>query len=792
MEASSGTLLAAALETAGYQAQEMVLRDLHGMYTGIAAVLFTGALILAITTIALQGQYKVALWFLIGPSLFFFVVGSQVTTDGSHWAMGAFKGQDEDVKEKIGPPTASTQAKVSWLFAAYNSLISSLVQEGAKVILNSDVKRQLIFMSRQRIMDEIIRPDIGNGKLLELVKHGVGECRTEYEAARQIAAANRNTEVDDTALDYMRTTHGFKDFKKTDKKVNFSPTIREYLRIIFASLKRADFRPEMTKRWCGLADGGIKTIFDGTQTIDTYLQEAHTCEEVWCWMGLGFAMEADAIQELAEEKYIDSKYAKTGYPIDPKTGKPSIYKEVWDNIAVKMSPPDLSKNKLDIDGEEDPNINPIEPDASIIPVIISGILFRKVFNQDPRSNLATQFARHSGVKFAPVNFRSDLPPEDSDRFGQAMVNHEVAQALRYETFHFAMSLPYIQGFLLYGLSILFPFFAVLLVIPGKAQSFMAWLTLWAWVKCWDVGWALVYVADDIIWNLMPHTSVFNETNDPNHTPIQVLEAAFQADPAYSLSNYYMLLGMMINSVPILSGQAILGSKAAVGGFLINGLKSVSEKIGGTAADYAATAQTHRLRYLADNYRFNWVKNQMDNDNMFNKTISDLNAQAKAELAKGASMANTGLAIAGVVGLGGLVVAGAAAAPALLGGAVVKTVVGGGLTTSALGQAIGFGEHRLGIARQRQANEAIAMMITTRGQALYESTNYLNPVINLYALQQATMNRGQFYDAVTSQLQVHTDPIYAKTLLDGSIEGADEARKGYFIRAVADAAFTRGK
>ena len=82
-----------------------------------------------------------------------------------------------------------------------------------------------------------------------------------------------------------------------------------------------------------------------------------------------------------------------------------------------------------------------------------------------------------------------------------LIQHQMASVKKSEGYSFAMIIPYLQGLLLYGLSIAFPFFALMLIVPGKAGAFITWMTLWAWVKSWDVGWALVAVIDDMLWNM---------------------------------------------------------------------------------------------------------------------------------------------------------------------------------------------------------------------------------------------------------------------------------------------------
>ena len=68
---SAGTLVAAALETSGYHAQELVLTQFSQVLNSIAALIFLGSIFGAVMTIALMGKYKTAIWFFIGPVMFY-------------------------------------------------------------------------------------------------------------------------------------------------------------------------------------------------------------------------------------------------------------------------------------------------------------------------------------------------------------------------------------------------------------------------------------------------------------------------------------------------------------------------------------------------------------------------------------------------------------------------------------------------------------------------------------------------------------------------------------------------
>src|SRR5690606_25641963 len=74
-------------------------------------------------------------------------------------------------------------------------------------------------------------------------------------------------------------------------------------------------------------------------------------------------------------------------------------------------------------------------------------------------------------------------------------------------YSFALNLPYYQGLLLYILAIAYPFFALVVLIPGKAANFLFLPLAWLWVKSWDVGFAAIFVLERVMYNLLPNWSL---------------------------------------------------------------------------------------------------------------------------------------------------------------------------------------------------------------------------------------------------------------------------------------------
>ena len=151
----------------------------------------------------------------------------------------------------------------------------------------------------------------------------------------------------------------------------------------------------------------------------------------------------------------------------------------------------------------------------------------------------------------------------------------------------AASLPYIQGVMLYLLTITYPFFACLLLIPGLHGGYLLWFGLWFWIKLWDVGFALVTVVDNIFFTVMVGNS--GEYNDFGVYQPELsgdlglaIGSLSAADPTFNLSTYYNIIGTVMDSIPMVTAYLVLGSLRGGSGIIAEGIKSYAQAFGKAA------------------------------------------------------------------------------------------------------------------------------------------------------------------------------------------------------------------
>ncbi len=75
-----------------------------------------------------------------------------------------------------------------------------------------------------------------------------------------------------------------------------------------------------------------------------------------------------------------------------------------------------------------------------------------------------------------------------------------------EVYTWALMTPYLQGVMLYLLAMGYPFACILIVVPGWHRALFTWMSFWAWVKLWDIGFAIVGVLERSIWAMIGNNS----------------------------------------------------------------------------------------------------------------------------------------------------------------------------------------------------------------------------------------------------------------------------------------------
>jgi hypothetical protein len=74
-----------------------------------------------------------------------------------------------------------------------------------------------------------------------------------------------------------------------------------------------------------------------------------------------------------------------------------------------------------------------------------------------------------------------------------------------EVYSWALMIPYIQGLVLYFLSIAYPVVCVAMIMPNLYKLPLTWVKFWFWAKSWDLGFAIVMAIDKSVWAMMSNS-----------------------------------------------------------------------------------------------------------------------------------------------------------------------------------------------------------------------------------------------------------------------------------------------
>lgn len=499
---SVGHLIAAAMQTAGVYAQAEILTNFQGFLEKLAALCYLAAIIGALMSAGLFGNYQKALYLLVGPPLFFFMVtttktvsGTEVKT-GERVAEGSIEDQIKFLRSYASTGKFTQAAEVSYFFVGFDNLVSSIVQGIVSVIIDTKQNEDLIVKARERVLAWTLLATPNDNGFTKLVSLGVmGECSEVMRRKWQLQTHRADPRSDSIEEDNL-TAVGQKMKREYDLEKD---------------------RPRFE-----LDHEVIAVISPDPKTQSDFQTEKWSCQQIWD--------ETHRIARAFADKQLDIRnFLATG-------GEDGAVP--WERVQEEI------RLALDNGGNANDVLAAYIVKNAIAKTthasMTSGIFDRVPFNAERRSGI---FEDVAGI-------------------------HRYGGYLRVQ--YFARTIPYIQGILLYLLSCAFPFFAVFLVMPGRANTFLIWISLWIWVKSWDVGFALVSVARKMLWLFVRGgVNKYDAANVPTDfmrnggidwsKPESIFALISANDPLATQNTYFTIVGVLTIGVPFITAHLCLGA-----------------------------------------------------------------------------------------------------------------------------------------------------------------------------------------------------------------------------------------
>jgi hypothetical protein len=231
--------------------------------------------------------------------------------------------------------------------------------------------------------------------------------------------------------------------------------------------------------------------------------------------------------------------------------------------------------------------------------------------------------------------------EQTRNFTESFVRSQGSRSKYGELYNWAVMMPHVQGIITYVILIGYPFAVMLMVIPGYWKAFFTWITFFAWVKLWDVGFAMVHTLERSVWatlgNRSSIASISNRliqiaesgdyditTNCPSGgsgatgtdiapcpvpdvkegQALQMSKAWILLDQALLLSGavdldlvngyYIYIMSALYFAVPAVTGQLVLGAKSGMSSLATQAISQSAGEAGGAAKSGAVGELTNRM------------------------------------------------------------------------------------------------------------------------------------------------------------------------------------------------------
>jgi hypothetical protein len=637
--------MTAVLENAGYLAQAHLLDEFAPLFSSLGSLIFIIAGIGGMISIAIFGSFRAARYLLVGPILFWTLIGPRTDVEGVVWKLGggevrSFNGVPSDESVRQVTETPSGPINISAIFQFYTTSVSSIANTLVDAILKLENSDDLFFIHRTRAMEMMFESHVSDSRLLQMFKNGMfandddpsqeSACANLMNAAYTASApAQKGKELAQFETDFAAWSADGKVDSAAAQDLLAQASKLEGAKAQYKELwervaKQSYVRPnEATKGFIqdNFSRPEVQTVLSNNKITGGSYEEVApqlnkiSCTDMWSLLTLGIYDHAktstdEILQQFNKEwnndeetnkQFCRSLARKMGTDV-PVTGEgecdlvPYMFMYMIRNITAASSLSERAQSLKDRMmflqlAPEDKVITTGDKNAADWQVVESfGVRQEERNNITGHITVPTQMFRRQGYDgecndeaVTRDNCRwmtfTTLTEGDSQWQAIRAIQNYDTVGLRTKIFSFARELPYWQGTLLYILAVIYPMWAFVVLVPGRAESFLLFPLLWLWLKSWDVGFALATIFEKVLWNLMPNVGVpikdqfFNDVQ--NSALPDLMAEAMKVDPFYHVHTYYWILSLVVLSIPTVTGSAILKAKKSI-------LSSFTEGMAGSA------------------------------------------------------------------------------------------------------------------------------------------------------------------------------------------------------------------
>jgi hypothetical protein len=537
------TIVSAAMESAGATIQSDML-DYINTASGqtLAGFLYLLAIVGALFAFASGGNYRWGRYLLIGPALFFFLTNIRTQSDGTEWAFGNREFSQEAITKVlrgVDSPSNGGGTSVSLVYHFWNVFMSEVVQELIKLLNLTDTDSQFNFIQKvERYMQSWNFSSIKDRELRALIKLTLSsQCKDYFHHLR-----------------VSFTPAAISAEKEASRKL--VGTLRDKTVLIAQEEGTGDILNADLHAW--LKERNM-------------LGQSYSCQTLW--------------ERLISEVKIDVEKSVKKTMTDSTSPEQNI--GMIEQTYVEKMSTYIGKREGQLTDEY------LTQDAAAIYALdwaVGRSLMLEIWDQNPyvqeqTIGVESDFYQMGEETYIPGK-TSAFNENVSKSIQQFNITDKYAQRGEFVTA--ALSLPYFQGVGLLLLSASYPFFAMMVVMPGRALSFFTWMGLWAWLKLWDLGFAVVMLLDNMLYAMFPRGP--NVSAEEMKNAGVVWSKIMEVDPNYSQAVYYNLIGTCLFAVPLVTGVFVKGGGGELVNLINQGWSAYSMRIAGGAASFSRSFQ----------------------------------------------------------------------------------------------------------------------------------------------------------------------------------------------------------
>ena len=511
------TAIATAWANIGYLTHADVLRFLNTTHFGKWAILlYIAAAITGLLGVATNSPMRNYTWFFIGPALYSFLVGTTTPVTGVNWVVAnvAVKDMSEvwknaetglantrlaidqkvTINGKDGPTTkydvAMPMVFLDELFSATSNILiewtgigRSVAGKGNNTNLanpssNPEGPWWLMSTLKWSFVENIVSANVRNPDVRDALITFLGsECGEKFKEGINSGAYIAAAQVRGvTPVTSVMIEDGAKDYEKFIENLsNVAIPAPRSLARLFREGKSLQYGPNMGGGFVGPPLPGLYDPSQPNYVAPNFLNFSKTLlNAIPAGRGHGIVCSEylwtiiQALRYEAGQAYYQlTRSSPTG--LDEKQFVSTLIYG-WD---VRKKP-------------DSPIAQADEQEAFVKHLILTYIVRNELLYAPQITSVDQRFS----------------PSAQAKSYSDAYVKTYGSKAKFIELYNAAIMMPYLQGILAYILIVAYPLACMLVILPGHYKGFFTWVSFFAWIKLWDVGFAMVQVIERSVWAMI--------------------------------------------------------------------------------------------------------------------------------------------------------------------------------------------------------------------------------------------------------------------------------------------------